>query len=186
MNYYLDARLSYMIKTGELKHEIPDHNNPEDYGLTNDDAIKIRLRYLRSKKKQVESDIRDINSEYLLGKRPFAYLTINVLEEKVEKLNKDIYFNNLRLKEGDNRVSFNIQELKKIPLDKITAILPNGFFVNNPFRQENSPSNSLAWDKKVNKWTDFGSGERGDIIDLVMTIEKCNFYEACERLSLLT
>jgi len=186
MNYYLDAHLSYLIKIGELKHNIPNHSDPKDYGLTDEDVIKIRLRYLRDKKKIIEESIKDINSEYLSGKRPFGYLTINSLEEKLDKIKKDIYFNKMRYKDGENNILFDIKELKKIPLDKITEILPNGFFVNNPFRQENSPSNSLAWDKKANKWTDFGSGERGDIFDLVMAMEKCNFYDTCKRLSFLT
>jgi len=183
INYYLDANLSYLIRIGELKHEIVDHSNPEDYNLTREQAINLKLKYLKFKKKEIEEEIKNIKTEYLLGKRPFAYLTINILGEKIKKIEKDIYFNK---KNKNDSISFDIKKLKEIPLNEITDILPNGFFVNNPFRNENSPSDSLSWDKKVNKWTDFGSGERGDVFDLVMAIRKCTFYDACKILSNFT
>jgi len=184
-DYYVSAKLSLLYKRGEIGYNNNDHSDPEYYGLTREEALKIKIRYLRNIKKDLEKEIADLKTEYMLKKRPYAYLTINVLEEKLDKAKKDIYFYSKSIKDKNNKL-FDIEQLRKIPLDKVTEILPNCFFVHNPFRQENSPSNSLAWDKKVNKWTDFGSGERGDVFDLVMAIKKCNFYEACKALSVFT
>ena len=79
--------------------------------------------------------------------------------------------------------NFDIAEIKKIPLDKITKIESNGFFSNNPFRTEHSPSNSLHWDKRINRWCDYGSGDiHGDVIDLYMKLNTCDFVTACKEL----
>lgn len=76
--------------------------------------------------------------------------------------------------------NIDISLVKSVPISNLYDILPSGFFVNNPLRQEKSPSNSLHWNKKNNTWKDFGSGDGGDNISLVMKDKKCNFREACE------
>jgi len=178
--YYIDCYLKY-----HNKQQSVNHSNPEDYGLSRDDALKMKLRYLKSKKKELDDEITNLNVDYLSGKRPLAYVTLNILEEKRDKLNKDIFINSKILNKKENITLYDVSNLKNIPLNKITEILSNGFFMNNPFRNERSPSNSLAWDKKTNRWTDFGSGEYGDSIDLVMAMNKCDFREACKILTLI-
>jgi len=50
----------------------------------------------------------------------------------------------------------------------------------SPFRDEATPS--LKVDYNRNLWCDFGSGEGGSIIDLVMKLDRCPFIDAIEQL----
>ncbi|MGL4519379.1 MAG: toprim domain-containing protein [Phocaeicola sp.] len=50
----------------------------------------------------------------------------------------------------------------------------------SPFRAESLPSFKVDYTK--NLWYDFGSGEGGSIIDLVMNLEKCSTHEAIIKL----
>ena len=50
----------------------------------------------------------------------------------------------------------------------------------SPFRTETAPSFKVDYNQ--NLWYDFGSGEGGSIIDLVMKLEHCNFREAVAKL----
>lgn len=51
----------------------------------------------------------------------------------------------------------------------------------SPFREEKAPSFKV--DYKANLWYDFGSGEGGSIIDLVMRLKKYSYSETLEYLS---
>ena len=81
------------------------------------------------------------------------------------------------------QADYNIEEIKRVPINRIVEIMPSGFFKNNPFRKERSPSNSLHLNRKTNRWCDYGSGGYGSNIDLVMKLEGCTFREALEYLS---
>lgn len=50
----------------------------------------------------------------------------------------------------------------------------------SPFRQERTPSFKVNTER--NQWYDFGSGEHGDIIDLVRTLHHCDMAEALQLL----
>ena len=50
----------------------------------------------------------------------------------------------------------------------------------SPYREDNSASFKVDYDK--NLWIDYGTGEGGSIIDLVMKMENCSFHEAANRL----
>ena len=50
----------------------------------------------------------------------------------------------------------------------------------SPFRDEKTAS--LKVDYKTNLWCDFGSGEGGSIIDLVMKMQQCSFLIATQIL----
>lgn len=50
----------------------------------------------------------------------------------------------------------------------------------SPFRDERTPS--LKVDYNRNLWYDFGSGEGGSIIDLVMKLDRCPFIDAIAQL----
>ncbi|KAA6312687.1 DNA primase, partial [termite gut metagenome] len=50
----------------------------------------------------------------------------------------------------------------------------------SPLKKENHPSFKV--DYYLNLWRDFGSGEGGSIIDLVMKMENCSFHEAASKL----
>ncbi len=51
---------------------------------------------------------------------------------------------------------------------------------HSPFREDNNAS--LKVDYNQNVWHDFGTGEGGGLIDLVMRMENCSFHEAITRL----
>lgn len=75
-------------------------------------------------------------------------------------------------------------EANNIPLDIILAeynrkpikCYHNYDMYCSPFRSENSPSFKV--NKVHNRWNDFGSGEYGSAVDLVMKMERCSFLEA--------
>ena len=50
----------------------------------------------------------------------------------------------------------------------------------SPLRKERTPSFKVNTER--NQWYDFGSGEHGDIIDLVRTLQHCTMYEAIDFL----
>ncbi|MEA5046447.1 MAG: toprim domain-containing protein [Petrimonas sp.] len=50
----------------------------------------------------------------------------------------------------------------------------------SPFREDSTPSFKVDYNR--NLWHDFGSGEGGSIIDLVMKMKQCPFIEAIEQL----
>lgn len=75
--------------------------------------------------------------------------------------------------------SIDIKRVKEVPISDLYNLTSAGFFVINPLREEKSPSNSLHYNKTKNTWKDFGSGEGGDLIDMVMKDKKCSFKEAC-------
>ena len=54
-----------------------------------------------------------------------------------------------------------------------------GMYIS-PFRNEETASFKV--DYRANLWHDFGSGEGGSIIDLIMKMQQCNFIQAIEFL----
>ena len=50
----------------------------------------------------------------------------------------------------------------------------------SPYREDNNASFKVDYDK--NLWIDYGTGEGGSIIDLVMKMENCSFHETANRL----
>lgn len=169
----------------DLKKPIVDHGNPEDYGLTQEDADKIKLRYLKQELKRFRDQRNSWNRIVLnvdVGSRWLAIEEYNKASNAVEKIKKSIYF--LKNKDKIQKLErFDLERLKQIPIGEITEVMPNGFFRNNPFREEKSPSNSLYWNKKTNGWVDYGSGEYGSNIDLVMKLRDCSFIDSCKWLN---
>ena len=55
------------------------------------------------------------------------------------------------------------------------------FWYCSPLRNESKPSFKVNTER--NQWYDFGTGEHGDIIDLVCTLQHCTMYEAIEFLT---
>lgn len=56
----------------------------------------------------------------------------------------------------------------------------NSAFYHSPFRVDNDPS--LKVDTEANVWYDFGLGKGGQLIDLVMLLDKCTLYQAIVKL----
>lgn len=180
--YYEDAELSFLIKTGVISQPRVEHNHPDDYGLTKEEAIRLRIGYLDLQEAALAKEYNEINKEFLSGTRPYGFRTAEHIQVQMGKIEKSIMFNRSLLEDKQTSPTYDIESTAKIPLDQIAEILPSGFFKNNPFRTEESPSNSLHWDKRSNRWTDFASGESGDVIDLFRAINNCGFQEALKGL----
>ena len=54
------------------------------------------------------------------------------------------------------------------------------FWYCSPLRNESTPSFKVNTER--NQWYDFGTGEHGDIIDLVRALQHCTMNEAIELL----
>ena len=179
--------LCHMVRIGEITQPQPRYDNPEDYGLTRKDSINARIRYLRQIKEKKVKAVRVWTKQSLIQSGRAKELSLSMLLDaniELDAIDKEIKYNLSRLKyKEDTPHGYDIAHIKTIPMDRITKILPNGFFINNPFRNEKSPSNSLHWDKRSNRYTDFGTGLHGDIIDLFMAINKCTIQEAMKELS---
>jgi hypothetical protein len=151
-----------------------NHSSPELYGLS-DEWVKQRQRVY------VKNQIKETRDQIFLTKRDNLnggcdYQKLNDLNKKLDKLKLNLAYLEGRIKTK----TYDIDALKKVPIDTITKVAANRFIIDNPFREEKSPSNSLYWYKDKNRWHDFGTGNNGDVIDLVMAINKCNFQQACE------
>ena len=169
------------------KKPIVSHNNPEDYGLTIKDVEKTRLRYLRKELKPIVEYIKNIERKLLVcesnDKWLLEYYYVISLD-KINKIKNTIrYMKNIDSGEVSKIITYDLDQLKSIPLDKIIEFTNAGFARVNPLRTEKSPSNSFHWNKNTNRWTDYGTGEYGDIIDLVMKINDIDFREACKHLT---
>lgn len=83
----------------------------------------------------------------------------------------------------------NIQHIKHIPITDYlqrqgympVQIKGINHWYCSPFRQERTPSFKVNTDR--NQWYDFGTGEHGDIIDLVCALHRCTISEAIRLLS---
>lgn len=81
-----------------------------------------------------------------------------------------------------------IQHIKQIPITDYlqqqgyipTQIKGINHWYCSPFRQEQTPSFKVNIER--NQWYDFGTGEHGDIIDLVCTLHHCDMAEALQLL----
>lgn len=185
--------LSYDIKKGEVVQPKVIHNDPADYGLTKQDAIRMHLRYLLAKKKDLESQVANTKSLLLRYTNWHCQWQLNEAQTALDKINKTRRMLLDQLKQQEKGIDvahkkyvqpqYDLEAIKKVPCNLITDIAPTGFFIVNPFRNERSPSNSLHWNKATNRWTDYGSGQHGDNLDLYMKINDCDLPTALKNLS---
>lgn len=81
-----------------------------------------------------------------------------------------------------------IQEIKQLSIvdylqqagHEPKQIKGNAYWYSSPLRQERTPSFKVNTER--NQWYDFATGEHGDIIDLVCTLQRCSTVEALQRL----
>ena len=84
-----------------------------------------------------------------------------------------------------------LHDIKQIPIVDYLAqagfeaklIKGINYWYCSPLRSELTPSFKVNAER--NQWYDFGTGEHGDIIDLVCTLQHCSTAEAMRRLSAL-
>ncbi|MBN1113485.1 MAG: hypothetical protein JXA53_11300, partial [Bacteroidales bacterium] len=168
-----------------------EHDNYKDYGLDIEFIEKAKNRYRLYQKEKYEQRLQELYRERfdwtdMLRRRIRDRQDHGFIDEQIERVEKEI-------NKTINRVKFlsatkadikqmDISVVKQIPIDSIYEVLPNGFFVNNPLRKERSPSNSFHLNRKTNKWTDYATGEYGDILDLVMKENNLSLKEAYNKL----
>lgn len=183
--YYLIAKLKYEEKINP--HKTPQHSDPKLFDIDDKFVESAQNRYRKLQKENYEKlETETIQkqlfwTDVLRGpygvRREVAKLHLEECEEELRKIRNRIRYLSTPKKDLQK---IDIGFVKQVPMDQLYEILPTGFFVHNPLRKERSPSNSLHWNKNTNKWTDFGSGEHGDIIDMVMKERKCNLPDACK------
>lgn len=182
--YFTMASMKYDMARGVLKQPVVKHDDPADYGLTREAAIRSRLRFLHIQLKREQCLFNTVQRELLTKYDKWTEQQLCVSGTNLDAIRKQILGENNRLKHpGATRKSYDIAAIKRIPMDTITQINSNRFFQINPFRQENSPSNSLYWYKEKNRFCDFATNQTGDIVDLMMAISKCSMIEALKALS---
>jgi hypothetical protein len=173
------------------------HNDPADYGLETLQSDNMRLKYLNSRVSEARNRVKLWKLHYLSPNteerhRWFINWQLADAQDELNKATKQHSFFKEYMKERQEEINtgvpaktimFDLTRIKETPINTITEILPSGFFMHNPFRKEASPSNSLFWNKRKNYWVDYGSGESGSVIDLVMKMQNVSFYQACKILS---
>lgn len=189
--------LYYDVKKGEVSQPQIKHDNSADYGLTEKEVVNIKLRYLRHLKKLSTASLLSAKSLALRHYNWHSQWQLYERQKELDKINLRIRYQLDRLqfiknqekypsqhiKKSYQQPQYDIEQIKKVPCNLITDIAPSGFFIHNPFRNERSPSNSLHWNKTTNRWTDYGSGEHGDNLDLYMKINDCDLPTALRNLA---
>lgn len=185
MDYYLDLE----IKQWEKERGKIEHQSPTLYDIDNNFINSAADRYRTHQKKQYEQEESRLLSQRILWTDKlrqdsgrgnwFIKWRITEIEDSLQRVRNRLSYLSMPKKELKN---IDIALVKSVPLGNLYDMTAAGFFVNNPLRQEKSPSNSLHWNKNNNTWKDFGSDEGGDVIDMVMRDKKCGFKEACEHI----
>lgn len=183
MDYYQDLE----IKQWEKERGKIEHQDPSLYGLDTNFINSACDRYRTHQKKQYEEEESRLLSQRVLwtdklrqgtdGGNWFIKWRVTETEDSLCRVRNRLKYLSMPKKELQN---IDIALVKSVPIGNIYDVTAAGFFVNNPLRVEKSPSNSLHWNKAKNTWTDYGSGEFGDVIDLIQRDKKCSFKEACE------
>lgn len=182
-DYYQDLE----IKQWEKERGKIEHQDPSLYGLDTNFINSACDRYRTHQKKQYEQEESRLLSQRVFwtdklrqgtnGGDWFIKWRVTETEDSLYRVRNRLRYLSMPKKELQ---SIDIALVKSVPIGNIYDTTAAGFFVNNPLRQEKSPSNSLHWNKNNNTWKDFGSDERGDNIDMVMRDKKCGFKEACD------
>lgn len=173
--YYEDIALK------NTRPEVPKHNDPSDYGLSREDAIKARLRYLRHILKREECTFNLCQHVLLTNYSEWTELQLVESGKQLDMIRNKIKSETNRLKNpGRKAMSYDIASIKRIPIDTLVEVNSAGFF---KVRNEKTPS--CKWYRTENRWQDFGSGIGGDVIDLYRIINNCDTKTAMKELNQL-
>ena len=143
--------------------------------------LKQRLSFEEDKIKHWKSFLREAPQE---GKW-FCYWQINIIQDEVNKLQKNIYYINRLLTGAVSNKMIDINLVKDIPINQVMEALGHKPVSRNqylcPIHNEKTPSFHIR--EKENKFKCFGCNAGGSTVDLVMHINKCNCGEAIKYLS---
>lgn len=156
----------------------------KEWRLTDDDRVQRERRRLQRLIASKQKSIKNLSEIWAIEKDNYpesSFLMgvsmIEDIENDIKKLERDLYFLDHKEEILSRKGSFDIQYLKTIPIDNFVEVNRAGFF---KIRDEKTPSVKYYRDR--NTWHDFGTGENGDVIDLIMKLKGYNFQEACNFL----
>lgn len=155
-----------------------EHANPQDYGITSQEATAMRLRYINGLRDEQTTIVQKWRVFWLNNQNNwFIEWQYKENLNKLEVLNKQLYF--IKNQQKDKMKPFDMMFIKSIPINTIVKVDRN-----NKFKVRNEKTASCHWYKDSNTWVDFGGdNKRHDVIDLVMHIYNLSFVEACKKLS---
>ena len=111
---------------------------------------------------------------------------IHKFKSRIRKLKFTL---NPELVERYRTKSFNIEEIKRTPIDDIMPYQPSGFDISRayykcPLHSDGKETKaSLVVYKDNNTWYCFGCNAHGDIIEMYQQLHECDFITACRALS---
>lgn len=189
----------FIIEEQEYYKNTVNHSNPADFGITPEEANKLKKKYLiQETQKDIDSwkDTLKVctsgntdkkNAFFGIFDSEIAYSiknTIINLENRMKILKKrKISYPNSKV------IEFDIESIKsKNPISEVCAQygiqlkkVGSNFKGKCPFHKDNKPS--FATYRNDTRWKCFSCGSGGSVIDLVMCLDGIKFTEACKKLS---
>lgn len=170
-----------------------NHSNPSDFGITQEEADKMKLRYLKGEL-QFHKGKFDTYKEFLEGcthknSEWYLYWMMNEATEAINNIKKRISFYNTKKDKDGNEIkreSIDIDVIKSVPiLDILKSYNIKLERTGNmrwkcKLRNENTASTCIY--ENTNSWSDFGTGEGGSVIDLVCKLENKSVFESIKIL----
>jgi hypothetical protein len=154
------------------------------------DAKKIYKRQIIECQKKLRLLVKEkiaISSKSIKCNKNEDWLYELIIENKEEEINnirkeiRKLEFKLLPPEELEQIKSFDIYEIKKIPIESIMPKKDNSIAYLCPAHNEKTPSFYII--KKTNKAHCFGCGFHGSVIDVYMALNNCDFVTACKELS---
>ena len=193
INWRIFRSESYQDYLNNLRKNIPpkhldpaiNYRDPIHYHLSEEDALKLRLRYL--KQELSYHTLRCDHLRHIANTAKYHQLSqmwiidyqLSLVYPIIDSLSHKIASIKNRLDAPPSTLpQFNLEQIKQYPITDIVEVNSRNFF---KLRDERTPSCKYYPDS--NTWYDFGSCAGGDVIDLVMILNNCSFVEACKYLS---
>lgn len=163
----------------------------EIFSITEKEALTIRRRYMLSKKKHYEERINSALHLRLctgVGSLWFVDDILRGQRSLLGKLVRALEFNSRRIKEADLPPT---ERTQGVCYDKDAAktrscrhiLEDHGVeIIRGKFKLRNERTPSCALYANDTRWQDYGSGEGGDVIDLYMKLNNCDFVTAIKEL----
>jgi len=151
---------------------------PEDFGITNEDAMKMRKQYLSLKtKNHILFLVRHRDLWYKHGDTEY-YTYSNAISDLSRRLTA------LRSKKTKYN-TFDLELIKEAPIGDYMPTRPikhsHQQFYSCPFHEEKNAS--FVWYRDSNQYHCFSCGEHGDVINLVMKLNGISFIDACKLIN---
>ena len=162
------------------------HADPALFGLTAREADAIRMRYLRSSRKEC-SDRRSglLKLKLSLDSKDkwLPEMLIDGLDDELDKLERGMAFIR-RKQDSGGRQAIDVELLKssvpiRLVLELFHVAVYNRFF----FKVRNERTPSAHFNEAKNVWYDHGASTGGSVIDLYMALAQCDLYTAIKELA---